>query len=175
MRRLTRMSMVLLLAAVVFLEGIGGAQGAGETVGPKDWDANIAFSSFGFSGTQTFFEGNACDWAGSEDSLNGMDALIWDITGYEGLPAVYSWSAASDFGAVQTVFITAECQRMGGVAGGRAEEPDKPVEFLIPPLAKWITIVPIAPGATMDIDIKMHSDGTPKEEPKKKKKKKRRK
>lgn len=172
MHRSFRVLLAVAMAFALLVEGGAGIGAASEPVPPKDWSGTIKVSSLGFSATQVFFENNACDWAGLESNLNGLDALIWDIQGYEGLPASYSWSAGSDFGAVQTMFVTPECKRMGGVVGGRAEEPGKPVEFLIPPLARWVAIIPIAPLAATDITIEMHSDGTPVEEPKPKKKKK---
>src|SRR5437588_10066601 len=110
----------------------------------KTWKGTIAFSHIGgngfVSGSEQYFQDNGCNWNG-QDSLNGFDAAVIDMTGYAGLSATGTWSAADSTASptVSGFFLDGTCPQIGE-GGFSSSTGTTPQKFTIPSQAKWLEV-----------------------------------
>lgn len=150
---------------------------------PKDVEGHIEFVPVARQSIAGgYFEQNGCDWGGN-DQLNGLDAVVLDITGITG-PATATAAIEEGFlTTFESVFLDEGCTRVGEVVRFSGTNPEVPEAYVItiPVGAKWMLVqgsteLPAGDPAA-SVTVKVHSDGLDcdvPEKPKKKKKRRRR-
>lgn len=139
-------------------------------VGPKEWTGDTTAPTGGWVST-TFFVQNGCDWAGQEATMNGLDAVIFDMTGYQNLPVTVeaTFSAGSN-PQVSGAFYNDKCENIGfwGPASSEAS-----ATFVLPAGTKWMTGQATVGVPTSSMTVKSGGATCSVVTPKKKKKKRR--
>lgn len=104
---------------------------------PRKWEGTPTVGN-GWIGV-TWFEQNGCTWAGAE-GLNGLDTIVWDVSGYGGLTAAVLGKQANDsvHRALKGAFLNDRCQR---ISYWGMTEPLVPYSVTIPEEAQWVMII----------------------------------
>ncbi|MGH2730752.1 MAG: hypothetical protein ACRDJI_09135 [Actinomycetota bacterium] len=161
------------VAAALFTALSVGTAAAGEVcepLPPNEWSGEfLAGAGGGFVGT-TVFERQGCTWNGL-DALNGFDALVFDIDGYQTLPVTIV-PGESPGESVNGFFLNDRCERSGFWPTATK---DAPVTVAIPEQAKWLVAIPPGGGFSQSVTITSAGRECAVEEPEPKKKKKKKK
>lgn len=125
--------------------GVASAAPKCKPLKPKKWSGQVRLGAGGFI-TTTFFERGDCSWNGLEAQMNGLDAIVFDISTHAGLLATVSTRG----GSFQGYFLTAECEREA-FWGPVAE--DKRLAVRIPKTAQWVLAFSGAGTAGAEITV----------------------
>jgi hypothetical protein len=145
-------------------------------VEPKEWSGHAQMIHSGPGLATSWFENNACDWAGFEQ-LNGTDGLVFDVEGQVGTGNITATLGATSLvnAAFQGYFLDAGCKKIEGsdfhVTGSLTSAPVADL-LTIPVGAKWMEINSTLGGMSNDVTVTVRSDGIDCPKPPKKKKKK---
>ena len=105
-------------------------------VGPKEWTGEIQAPSGGWV-SNTFFVQNGCNWNGQEAVLNGLDAVVFDMAGYQNLPVtVEATFQAGAIAQASGTFYNDKCEDIGYWGPATAESA---ATFVLPAGTKWMT------------------------------------
>lgn len=157
------MKKVFILATALFLSIglISEALAACTPIPPKSWAGGleIVIPPGAARASEQFFLHNDCSFS-DHPELNGLDAQVWNVRGYAGLPASVTLATGTTlFGAgVTGYFLTGGCTRISGSTwSGSALQPAR---ITIPNGAAWAMTYGI-PGLvpSNDLTLKMKSPG----------------